>query len=92
MRDTERMLESGISFSYYMFHGGANFGFMNGANFGGSYQPDLTSYDYDAPLDEFGRATPKYDQIREAIRKHLPPGTQLPDALAYRPLPCRVLS
>ncbi|HLK60646.1 MAG TPA: beta-galactosidase [Chthonomonadaceae bacterium] len=78
VRSTERMLTSDISFNYYMFHGGTNFGFTNGANFGGNYQPDLTSYDYDAPLDEAGRATPKYLQLRETLQKHLPPGAQLP--------------
>jgi beta-galactosidase len=78
VRNTERMLDAGISFNYYMFHGGTNFGFSNGANFGGSYEPDITSYDYDAPLDEAGHATPKYLQIREAIQRHLPPGETLP--------------
>jgi beta-galactosidase len=77
-RNTERMLASGISFNYYMFHGGTNFGFTNGANFGGNYQPDITSYDYDAPLDEAGHATPKYFRIRDTIAKHLPPGETLP--------------
>ena len=35
-----------------MFHGGTNFGLTNGANDKGTYQPIVTSYDYDAPLDE----------------------------------------
>ena len=78
-RATAQMMENHVSFNYYMFHGGTNFAFMNGANFGGAYQPDITSYDYDAPLDEAGRATPKYRKIRETIQAHLPPGTVLPD-------------
>jgi len=41
---------------------------MNGANWDSdSYQPDVTSYDYDSPLDESGRPTPKYDAMRQAI-------------------------
>lgn len=55
-----------------MFLGGTNFGFMNGANGGSSafdYQPDPTSYDYDAPLSEAGDPTPKYYAIRGAIAK-----------------------
>ena len=85
VRDTERMLASGLSFNYYMFHGGTNFAFTNGANFGGAYQPDITSYDYDAPLDEAGRATPKYLAIRAAIQKHLPE-TPLPDVPPANPI------
>jgi beta-galactosidase len=53
-----------------MFHGGTSFGWMNGANMDhGNYQPDVTSYDYDAPLDESGRPTPKYFLFRSAIAK-----------------------
>ncbi len=70
------MLSHGISVSLYMFHGGTNFGFMNGANYGGHYQPQPTSYDYDAPLDESGRPTPKYFRLRETIEKILPAGAQ----------------
>ncbi|GAA3750115.1 glycoside hydrolase family 35 protein [Terriglobus aquaticus] len=67
------MLKQGYSVSMYMFHGGTSFGFMNGANADGAnsegknYQPDVTSYDYDAPLDESGRETPKYDLLRKTI-------------------------
>lgn len=86
VRNTEKMLQNGISFNYYMFHGGTNFGFTSGANFGGTFEPDLTSYDYDAPLDEAGRATPKYYQIREAIRKYLPSGVALPDVPPANPI------
>lgn len=62
------MLRQGYSVSIYMFHGGTSFGWMNGANSNGSdYQPDVTSYDYDAPLDESGRPTPKYFLFRKVI-------------------------
>lgn len=75
----DTLLMKGISVSLYMFHGGTNFGFMNGANHGGHYQPQPTSYDYDAPLDEAGRPTPKYYKFREVITKYLPGGGKLPD-------------
>ncbi len=71
VRSAERMLNGGISFNYYMFHGGTNFAFTNGANFGGAFEPDITSYDYDAPMDEAGRATPKYMAIRNVIGSYL---------------------
>lgn len=67
----EEILEQGASVSLYMFHGGTNFGFMNGANAapGPRYQATVTSYDYDAPLDEAGRPTPKYHAFREVLGK-----------------------
>ena len=62
------MLRRGYSVNLYMFHGGTSFGWMNGANWDkDSYQPDVTSYDYDAPLNESGRPTPKYFAMRKAI-------------------------
>jgi beta-galactosidase len=66
----EWMLRQGYSVSMYMFHGGTSFGFMNGANSNGTnYEPDTTSYDYDAPLNESGEVTPKYAAFREAIAR-----------------------
>lgn len=66
----ERMLKSGASVNFYMFHGGTNFGFYNGANFGERYEPTVTSYDYDCPISEWGDLTPKYTAIRDAIMRH----------------------
>ena len=64
------MLRQGYSVSLYMFHGGTSFGWMNGANSDGkNYEPDVTSYDYNAPLDESGRPTPKYFKFRDVIAK-----------------------
>ncbi|WP_255594980.1 beta-galactosidase family protein [Lysobacter sp. BMK333-48F3] len=73
-------LERDISFNLYMFHGGTSFGWMAGANYSRDmpYQPDTTSYDYDAPVDEAGRPTPKYHALREVIGRHLPAGETLP--------------
>jgi len=64
----------------YMFHGGTNFGLTNGANDKGVYQPIVTSYDYDAPLDEAGRPTEKYWSFREVISRHVP----VPDEVLAR--------
>ncbi|HEY6414135.1 MAG TPA: beta-galactosidase, partial [Edaphobacter sp.] len=67
----EWMLAQGYSVSIYMFHGGTSFGWMNGANSDGkgSYEPDVTSYDYDSALDESGRPTAKYFVFRDLIAK-----------------------
>ncbi len=64
----KEMLEDGASCNYYMFHGGTNFGWMNGANHTDVYQPTITSYDYNAILSEAGDRTPAYYAVRDAIR------------------------
>lgn len=72
------LYQNNKSFSYYMIHGGTNFGFSAGANSGGKgYEPDITSYDYDAPISEQGRATPKYLALRE-LAQQLRPEAKLP--------------
>ncbi|MEJ2009907.1 MAG: beta-galactosidase [Acidobacteriota bacterium] len=72
MEGVQWMLSHDVSFNLYMFHGGTSFGFMNGANYGQAYQPDVTSYDYDAPLDEAGRPRAKYFDLQKLIRQHSP--------------------
>uniref|UniRef100_A0A8C9Q168 Galactosidase beta 1 like 3 n=1 Tax=Spermophilus dauricus TaxID=99837 RepID=A0A8C9Q168_SPEDA len=54
-----------ISFNAYMFHGGTNFGFINGAVYFGMHRGVVTSYDYDAVLTEAGDYTEKYFKLRE---------------------------
>lgn len=66
----EEMLAAGASVNFYMFCGGSNFGFSNGANHGDRYQPTITSYDYDAPLSENGAPTKKLETYREIIARH----------------------
>lgn len=66
------LLSVGASVNVYMFHGGTNFGFTNGANDKGVYQPTVTSYDYDSPLDEAGNPTEKYWAFRDVIAKYAP--------------------
>lgn len=85
MEGVDWMLSNGVSFNLYMFHGGTSFGYMNGANFGNAYQPDVTSYDYDAPLDEAGRPRAKYFDLRKLIEQHSR-GTQIPPLPAALPL------
>ncbi|WP_055701658.1 glycoside hydrolase family 35 protein [Streptomyces silaceus] len=70
------ILECGASVNLYMAHGGTNFAGWAGANRGGGalhdgvLQPDVTSYDYDAPVDEFGRATEKFWAFREVLARY----------------------
>jgi beta-galactosidase len=73
----KEMLDQNISFSLYMTHGGTSFGHWGGANFP-NFSPTTTSYDYDAPINEYGRATEKYYQVRRLLEQYLPEGEQLP--------------
>ncbi|MEG1729667.1 MAG: beta-galactosidase [Bacteroidaceae bacterium] len=72
-RQTENFLKKEVSFNFYMVHGGTNFGFTSGANYDKKrdIQPDLTSYDYDSPISEAGWTTPKYDSIRNVIKRYV---------------------
>ena len=65
----DEMLSKGISFSLYMTHGGTSFGHWAGANSPGIV-PDVTSYDYDAPINENGMTTPKYFELRKTLQKY----------------------
>jgi beta-galactosidase len=80
------MLEQGYSVNLYMFHGGTSYGWMNGANSNGTnYEPDTTSYDYDAPVSESGALGPKFALFREVIQQvtgKTPPALPAP-ALSY---------
>ena len=80
----EEMLQKGISFSLYMTHGGTSFGHWAGANSPG-FAPDVTSYDYDAPINEYGQTTPKYFELREMMAKYND-GKKLP-AVPKAPMP-----
>ncbi len=66
----DEMLSKGISFSLYMTHGGTNWGHWAGANSPG-FAPDVTSYDYDAPISESGQTTPKYWELRRTLAKYM---------------------
>lgn len=62
----ERLLKANRSLSLYVAHGGTNFGLTAGANGfpNNDYMSHITSYDYDAPINEHGAATSKYHLIR----------------------------
>ncbi|MBQ8127410.1 MAG: beta-galactosidase [Prevotella sp.] len=80
----DEMLSKGISFSLYMTHGGTSFGHWAGANSPG-FAPDVTSYDYDAPINEYGQATPKYWELRKMMEKYND-GKKMP-AVPKAPMP-----
>ena len=77
------MLDKNISFSLYMTHGGTSFGHWAGANSPG-FAPDVTSYDYDAPINEYGQATPKFFELREMLQQYT--DKKLPAAPAAMPI------
>ena len=72
LKEVEYLLKNKKSFNFYVIHGGTNFGFTAGANANSpvSYQPDITSYDYDAPINENGEPTEKYHQLRNLVAKY----------------------
>lgn len=80
LKEIRFLMDNKKSFNFYVIHGGTNFGYTSGANSGGKgYEPDITSYDYDAPIDEQGKPTPKYMALRKLIGSYLPKGKKLPD-------------
>lgn len=88
----DEMLSKGISFSLYMTHGGTNWGHWAGANSPG-YAPDVTSYDYDAPINEAGRPTPKYYMLRDVLSRYAEeelPG--VPDTIPSASIPAFALT
>lgn len=79
LKEVKFLMDNKKSFNLYVIHGGTNFGFTAGANSGKKgYEPDVTSYDYDAPINEQGLATPKYFALRKLIGSYLPKGKKLP--------------
>ena len=74
--ELDKILARGASVNLYMLLGGTNFGFTNGANMEtppfDNYACGVTSYDYDAPMQEWGDAAPKFKAIQDVIRKYNP--------------------
>ncbi|MBK3524731.1 MULTISPECIES: glycoside hydrolase family 35 protein [Streptomyces] len=87
------ILECGASVNLYLAHGGTSFGGWAGANRGGALhegllEPDVTSYDYDAPVDEYGRPTEKFRRFSEVLAGYVPgplPGLPPPPAVLGAP-------
>ncbi len=71
---TTFFLDHNMSWCYYVFFGGTNWGFNTGCN---EYLPVMTSYDYNAPIDEAGRTTPKFNALRTIIAQRT--GRTLPE-------------
>jgi beta-galactosidase len=70
----DEFMRKQMSFNLYVIHGGTSFGFYAGANVdpdSGGYQPDITSYDYAAPISEQGVATVKYMKYRAIVARYL---------------------
>ena len=88
LADVKWLMDNKKSFNFYVIHGGTNFGYWAGANASGpnSYQPDVTSYDYDAPINEIGQPTPKYMALRNLFAKYLPKKKKLPAIPAAIPI------
>lgn len=68
--DFQTFMDHDWSINVYMFHGGTNFGFCNGANYANdTYLPTVTSYDYGAILTEAGDRTEAYYRFRDILVK-----------------------
>jgi len=79
LKEIKFLMDNRKSFNLYVIHGGTNFGYTAGANSGGKgYEPDVTSYDYDAPINEQGQPTAKYMALRRLLGSYLPKGKKLP--------------
>jgi beta-galactosidase len=79
LKEVKFLLDNKKSFNFYVVHGGTNFDYTAGANSGGKgFEPDVTSYDYDAPINEQGQPTSKYMALRKLIGSYLPKGKTLP--------------
>ncbi|KAI9663704.1 MAG: hypothetical protein M1821_007194 [Bathelium mastoideum] len=76
VKDIDYVLgNASASISLYMFHGGTNFGFGNGALWQNRTTAFTTSYDYGAPLDESGRTTDLYFTLRNTFQKYVANGS-----------------
>lgn len=61
----------------YMFQGGTNFGFMNGCSARDQMDlPQVTSYDYDAIMTEWGEPGLKYETVKQVIKELFPDAQQ----------------
>lgn len=94
IKDLEYILSHHAGVNIYMFHGGTSFGMMSGSSWtNNQFLPDVTSYDYDAPLDEAGHPTPKFFAYRNELAKFssepLPPVPEAPPVMKIAPFELR---
>ena len=88
LKDVKFLLDTKRSFNLYVVHGGTNFGFTAGANSGNKgFQPDVTSYDYDAPVNEQGQVTPKYMALRRLIGSYVGALPDIPSPVPVMSIP-----
>ncbi len=89
LEEVRFLMDNKLSVNFYMLHGGTNFGYSAGANATGigNYRADITSYDYDAPINEQGNPTPKYFALQKLLSEYKLDNT--PTAL---PTPIRAIS
>lgn len=75
-----KLINTGANLNIYMFHGGTNFNFWAGANYGRKYEPTVTSYDDAALLNEYGDYTEAYHRVRKLLltAQDLPLNAPLP--------------
>ncbi|MBB3188716.1 glycoside hydrolase family 35 protein [Microbacter margulisiae] len=98
LKEITYLLKNKKSFSLYMEHGGTNFGFTAGANSSSptNYQPQITSYDYNAPVNEQGQPTAKYYALRRLISQYVtypvPAVPQAPPVMAIPAFPMHPLT
>ena len=77
------MFAHGVSFSLYMAHGGTSFGGWSGCR--NPFVPNVTSYDYEAPINENGRANPSFAKYRARAARYLNAGETIPEPPADIP-------
>ena len=88
LKDVRWLMDHKKSFNFYVIHGGTNFGYWAGANAFSptQYQPDVTSYDYDAPINEMGQPTLKYFALRNLLATYQPADQKLRTVPATLPV------
>jgi len=88
IKNVKWLMDNKKSFNFYVIHGGTNFGYWAGANAFSptQYLPDVTSYDFDAPINEMGQATPKYYALRNLLLKYRFSEQKLPLVPASMPI------
>ncbi len=92
LKDVKWLMDNEKSFNFYVIHGGTNFGYWAGANAFSpdEYLADVTSYDYDAPINEMGQPTAKYYALRNLLKEYKLPGEKfidIPESLPVIEIP-----
>lgn len=71
-QDVKKMLQLG-SMNLFLLRGGTNFGFISGCSARKTKDlPQITSYDFDAPITEWGQPTEKYYAVQRVTHEVFP--------------------